>query len=410
MITNFDIATDVQVELYIPPEEENLFIIGVSLIGSDDNLGTAGEFIIGESLIGGSDVLAPGFGLDWVPVQAVTATAEISIGGEVQDSITFQPESGSCTLTMQSYNFDPSQNSSIRPGTPVRVRVVRDLVDVTLFRGFIDSVNVTYYVDGPNLITIRAYDGWKRFVNTRIEELDTTAFGDWLTPSELMETVADLTGFGYSTLSAEVDGEIPTGVESQVIARNPIYDAINVGLGVSWLDPETQEVVFIPRPVVETTAPTGTYTIGNNHGDPYHLCMSDIVVQSNDTQVWNSLKVSLKSDANTFVIVKNQDAIDLYGEFPVDAEINTTDVTALTAWANEVSSQSPTRLVTSVETPTIDRAGTLTAAAAFTPGTLIGVQYVTDEININDYYTVTKVSHSVNVNNWYTTLELWKEF
>jgi hypothetical protein len=63
-----------------------------------------------------------------------------------------------------------------------------------------------------------------------------------------------------------------------------------------------------------------------------------------------------------------------------------------------------------VETPAIDRQGTLTEVAAFKPGTLIGVDYSTENITIQGYYTIVRVSHSVDVNNWYTTLELWKEF
>jgi len=30
-------------------------------------------------------------------------------------------------------------------------------------------------------------------------------------------------------------------------------------------------------------------------------------------------------------------------------------------------------------------------------------------MDIDTYYSVTKVSHSIDVNNWFTTLELWKE-
>lgn len=410
MITNFDIATDVQVELFIPNTDENLFIIGVSLIGSDDVLGSSGAFIIGTSLIGGDDVLSdndqPGF--DWNPIQAVTASADISIGGSVQDSLYFQPDAGSLNIVLQSYTFDPTNNSSIRPGTPIRFRVVRDDINLTLFNGFIDSIRVDYYPDGPNLINVTALDSWKRLVNTRIPSLDTTGYGASITPSELIEEVA--LAAGVSSIVAPTDGEIPTGEFEEIIAREFIYDALEVGLAISWIDPATNSLVFVPRPEVETVAPAGTYTIGNNHGDPYHLCMSDIEVQSNQDQVFNSLKVALKSDDATYVVVKNQDSIDLYGEISKDVAINTTNATALSAWANEAFAQSPTRLVTSVETPAIDRLGTLTEAAAFLPGELVGVQYITNDLHINDYYTVTKVSHSIDVNNWYTTLELWKEF
>jgi len=126
--------------------------------------------------------------------------------------------------------------------------------------------------------------------------------------------------------------------------------------------------------------------------------------------VANSLYVELTSDDTVNITLEDQDSIDLYGYSSRNEAINTTDSTELTRWANAVFAQSPAKLVSQVETPAIDRLGTLTEAAAFKPGTLIGVNYTTDNITINDYYTIVRVSHSVDVNNWYTTLELWKEF
>jgi hypothetical protein len=121
------------------------------------------------------------------------------------------------------------------------------------------------------------------------------------------------------------------------------------------------------------------------------------------------LKVALTSDDETFVFLKDQDSIDLYGESAIDVIINTTDETELARWAEAVYSQQPKKLVSQVVTPAIDRLGDLTAAAVFTPGTLIGVSYTTNQLNIVDFYTVIRVSHSIDVDNWFTTLELWKE-
>jgi len=51
----------------------------------------------------------------------------------------------------------------------------------------------------------------------------------------------------------------------------------------------------------------------------------------------------------------------------------------------------------------------LTPAAVFTPGTIIGVSYTTNQLDIVGYYTIIRVSHDIDVDNWFTTLELWKE-
>jgi hypothetical protein len=138
--------------------------------------------------------------------------------------------------------------------------------------------------------------------------------------------------------------------------------------------------------------------------------MSDIRINSNSDSQINDLKVALTSDAETYVIVKDQDSIELFGELSQDISINTTDSIELTRWANSVLTGAPTKQVEMVATPALDRQRNLTEAALFTPGTYIGVNYQTENINIVDYYTVVKARQSVDVNSWFTTLELWKEF
>jgi hypothetical protein len=138
--------------------------------------------------------------------------------------------------------------------------------------------------------------------------------------------------------------------------------------------------------------------------------MSDLEVASDIDAVFNSLKVSLKSDSETSVLVRNTDSIELYGEFALDADLNTTDEAELESWANAVFNQTQKQLVKSVETPAINRLGNLTHAAVFLPGETVSVKYQTPQLNIDQGYTITKVSHNITVNQWFTTLELWKEF
>jgi hypothetical protein len=137
--------------------------------------------------------------------------------------------------------------------------------------------------------------------------------------------------------------------------------------------------------------------------------MTNIVTSAYSDVVFNSLKVELKSDDTVSVLVENSDSIELYGKYAQDVILNTTDSDELTRWANSVFNQSPTNLVDSVETLTKDRQGNLTEAAFLLPGELIGVDYSEDVLVIDDYYTITKVSHFIDPDNWLTTLDLWKE-
>lgn len=417
VISNFDIATDLKVEFFVPNAAGDVFILGVSELGGTDLLSGSGEFILGYSLLGGTDVLATGDGtysFIWESVEAETTSFTSSLGGVIQNNYSFSPESAQASISMQSYTYDPTNNSAIRSGTPVRIRLDNGVVNETIYQGYIDSIDVSYYPEGLNVIKITAYDIYKRLVNTRIPFWDTTDYGASITPLEQIEEVALAAGMTVSASSDDPAGLIPTTTASNATANTFINDALDVGLALIWINPETQEIELRNRPKAATGGAT-TYTVGNNHPiplatDPYHLCMSDIGVLSDQGLNTNSLLVTLKSDDTIQVLVENQDAIDLYGTISDDVTVNTTDATELQAWAEAVFAGIPFHAVKSVETPAIDRLGNLTQAAIFTPGTLIGVDYQTNNLNIVDYYTITKVSHSVDVNNWFTTLELWKEF
>lgn len=415
-IANFDIAQHLKVEMFLPYEADNLFLIGLSLIGGDDVLGASTAFIINQSLIGGTDVLSdnllPGFA--WQEYEASTVQAEIELGGTIQSSLYFQPEPGAATITFQGFDLDPSVNKSIRPGARIRVRVVAPGVESYLFNGFIDSIDVTYGSGGNNwnTIRVRAYDSHKRLMNSRVAEYDTTGFhgGNHATPLEAITTAVEAAGFEMSASSEVLNHKLPTESQTDIIIGPKILDAIKTGLGVFWLDSETQEVIVIDRPAIITTPPEGTLTVGNNHGEPGHLCMSDISVRADNDVTFNSLRVANSNDPDEYVVKIDQDNIDLYGIFALDVDINTTPDGQLVKWAEEVFAQNPTKIVNQVATPAVDRLGTLTGAAFLTPGTPLGVKYTKSPLLIDDYYTITKISHSIDVNNWVTTMELWKEF
>lgn len=415
VLNNFDIASDLKVEFFLPDAEGNLFILGISLLGGDDVLAGANQFVIGVSLLGGTDVLAGDspIAFTWQAFECSTSQVQTSVGGQVQDALYYQPESAQASITLQNLLLDPTQNPAFRPGVAVRIRLDRDEVDITLFKGFIDTIQVSYdSVSNQHLMKLTAYDNFKRFVNSRLAILDTADEVDfpdgYATPYEVVELLAEQFGTTMHSSSAPTRGKIPGELLQNFIPNTPLYEAIQVGLGLFWLDPATQEFVFIPRVAPEVTE--STYSVGNNHNEALHLCMSDLEVASDIDAVFNSLKVSLKSDSNTSVIVRNTDSIELYGEFALDADLNTTDTTELTSWANAVFNATQKQLIKSVETPAINRLGNLTHAAVFLPGETVSVNYQTPQLNINQGYTITKVSHNINVNQWFTTLELWKEF
>ena len=408
MIPNFQIDQNLKVEFLVPDEDGSSFILGISLLGSTDVLGGFGEFILGLSLLGGDDVLAPSSGLKWQEVTCSTARANISIGGSLEDSINFQPSPATANLTLQSYELDPTVNKNIRANTKIRVRLEDDEIDRVLFQGYIDTIEVTYFPDGPNVIEITAFDAYKTLVNSRFIVWDTTSFGTHIHVDEVWELVGIYSGLGLSPESYHVGGQIPVVDETNILVSSVINEALLVGNGLVWLDQDTEQLVVIHRTGVQTPTPT-TFIIGNNHEDDYHLCMSEINVFSDADAVYNSLTVTLESNPAISVVRKDQDSIDLYGEAAIDITLNTTSEAQLNNWANRVFNHKSANQVNQVVTPTKDRLGNLTQAAVFAPGMTVGVSYTNNELDIVGFYTIIKVSHRIDVDNWFTTLELWKE-
>jgi len=121
-IPNFDITSDLKVEFFLPDTSDNAFIIGISTLGSTAVLSSGNLFILGESLLGGVNVLGGGGeqAFSWQNLSCTVNKALIENGGSIQDQLYFQPEPAAARITLQSYAYDPSANSSFRPGVPCK--------------------------------------------------------------------------------------------------------------------------------------------------------------------------------------------------------------------------------------------------------------------------------------------------
>lgn len=403
-VANFDIAQNLKVELYLPNEADNLFIVGVSELGGNDLLAANTYFIIGYSLLGGEDVLGDtnAYAFSWQPIEATVSKLDIQIGGGQNAAIQYTAEPSSCTFEMQSWVFDPNNNSAVRNGTQFRVRLVATGVDETLFTGYIDSMTIKYRPDAPNLINGTAYDGYKRFANKRV------TWNHVGTPKTVTEILAALaTNAGVSVSGSNDPGIIAMAGQQQTdqTTGNIVKDLLDTQLGLLWLNPSTGEIEYRDR---TTTVGTPTYSVGNNHGDANHWCMSGLSVNQNPDDLVNSIKATLTSDNTKTLLRENTDSIQLYGILSQNVTVNAAAEADLATWLDVAFIERPKQLVKDVTTPAIDRTGTLTDAATIVPGTPLAVKYQTDNINIDQNYQVTRVKHSIDPNNWFTTLELWR--
>lgn len=400
VINDFDIANDLKVEMLLPQDVANVFVLGLSLLDGTD--------VLGEDASGT---------LAWQNLACQVNQVSTSIGGSIASNVYFQADPGKARIELQSWEFDPNNYSFIRPGTEIRIRIVRGLYEFVLWQGIVDDINVSYAASQPNQISIDATDYWAKIVNRRFDYNPVNWAGiDFIDPSAAidcaMQTLAT-TGFYLPyTPGVSIFQEWPMTqtAETNTTFGNVVANVLNSGLGFIWIDPNQGELFYRPR----SLGGTPIYTIGNNHGDPGHLCMADLssTTQSDDlfTNLLFTQKYEYQANPVFTQLYADQDLTDLYGERSADFTVDVARLEDADRWAEAVFAPKPATRVQNVVTPTITRQGDLTEAAEFMPGDIVGVKYQTSNINIDQDLTVTRVRHSIDVNNWFTTLEVWKEF
>ena len=395
-LPNFDIASDLKVEMLLPQDVNNVFVLGISLLDGTD--------VLGDDSAGT---------LAWQDLACEINRVQTTIGGSIDSNVFFQADAGRATIQMQSWEFDPSNYSYIRPSTQVRVRVFREgVADFVIWSGFIDNIQVAYAPDQQNQITIQATDIWALVVNRRFDY--SPGFVS-LTPTlALFYACNALEASGFLIQESSVTlGTQPnmTGTEAlNTTFGSVVANILNTGLGIIYWNPNLERLRYRTR--ANDLEPF--YTVGNVHDMPFHFCMSDISTTTNSSDIYNNVLVTQKyqylSNPIFTQLYVDQDSIDLYGERTDDFTVDLVSEADAAIWAETVFAPKPVTLVQSVTTPAIDRLGKLTNIITQFPSNVIRVVYETDDINIDDTYTITKVSHSIDVNNWFTTLETWKEF
>lgn len=390
VLDHFDIATDLKVEFLLPVGARNVFVLGISTLGGLNVLGDAGSGVV-----------------EWQDLKCEVNRVQTSIGGSIASNVFFQADSGKATINMQSWEFDPNNYPAIRPGIEIRIRVVRDAYDFILWHGTLDDIDVTYAPDQQNQITVNATDFWALLVNRRFDYTPTGAIKPSYAIGEAIDEIV-ATGFyiGYAGVTI-LDEWFMTGTEQLNTTFGSVAaDCLNTGLGFIWINPNDELLYYRPR----SASGVATYTIGNNHGDPGHLCMADLDSAMQSEHIFNTVLVTQKYGATPFSeLYTDSDSIDLFGQRSENFTVDLDTTADADLWAGAVFTPKTITNVQSVVTPAVNRDRDLTEAIEFMPGDFVGVYYVTDEMNIDTTYTVTRVRHSIDVNNWFTTLEVWKE-
>lgn len=372
-----------------------------------------GVFVLGVSVLGGPDVLGTDTSgtIEWQDLACEVNRVQTSIGGSIASNVYYQADAGRASIQLQSWTFDPNNYPFIRPGTEVRIRLSRDLYSFVLWHGTVDNIDVTYAPDQPNQINIQATDMWALLVNRRF---DYEPIGPLLPSEAIQLAVNEVAATGY-VINYDSFSINPEWYMTGTPALNTTFgqvaaECLTTGLGFIYINPSDGYLYYRPR----ANSGIPIYTVGNNHDEPNHLCMADLESITHSDDIYNTVLVNQKfeffGDPKFSLLYTDQDSIDLFGQRSDDFTVDLATTLDADAWANAVFAPKPITRVQQVVTPAIDRNRNLTAAAEFMPGDYVGVKFVTNNINIDTNYTVTRVSHTIDVNNWFTTLETWKEF
>jgi hypothetical protein len=390
VIPDFDIKTDLKVEFLLPVGARNVFVLGISTLGGINVLGDAGSGVI-----------------SWQDLKCEVNRVQTSIGGSIASNVFFQADSGKATIQMQSWEFDPNNYPAIRPGIEIRVRVAKGGYNFVLWHGTLDDINVTYAPEQQNQITVNATDFWALLVNRRFDYTPAGAIKPSYAIGEAIDEVV-ATGFniGYAGVTILDEWFMSGTSQANTTFGAVAADCLNTGLGFTWINPDDELLYYRPR----SASGVAVYTIGNNHGDPGHLCMADLDSAMQSEHIFNTVLVTQKYGGSPFsVLYEDSDSIDLFGQRSENFTVDLDTSGDADQWAAAVFTPKTITNVQSVVTPAVNRDRDLTEAIEFMPGDFVGVYYVTDEMNIDTTYTVTRVRHSIDVNNWFTTLEVWKE-
>lgn len=391
----FDVATDVEVSLYTYASD--IMVWDVSR-WNQDNWSTGSE--------------SPA----WQAITTSVASVRIDNGITVDQGLT-RCGTPTATIVFQDSDYDPFVNSTVRSGTPVRIRV-RPNPDtapstwVTLFSGKIDSSSASYNNQWVNTVTLTCVTDLRDILNyTSSVGMNTSV------PCYTFEYIAEinaLADFNEIAMAGGGDGYLLTGINTS----NP------VGFGSlinQLLDATAGALVYrpisVPNPLVpyrfymdEDLRDVSSRTADVDFeavvtADPKRADFSDISIGYNTDQLVNRVTWSTTGGLGP-VTLSNASSRALLGDLGID--LLTIHNGLETAWASGLAQVLPERQVLNITAPVILRSGQVNENLLRDPLDVALVSVDNAKITINEKYLISSVSHYIDVHNWDTTFTLWR--
>lgn len=391
----FNVATDVEISLYTYASD--VMVWDVSR-WDQDNWASGSE--------------SPA----WQAISASVVSVEIENGIELNQGMT-RTVAPTATVVFQDSDYDPFANTTVRSGTPVRIRV-RPNPDtapstwVILFSGKIDSAQSSYNYQWINTCTLTCVTDLRDIVNYTSSIGMTT--GATCYAWNYIDAMNSLTDYNEIAYNVSLNGYLLTGTNT----ANPVSfgDIVN-----QILDANAGALVYKPVSAANPLVPYYYYVADELTNvssmtaavdfeavvtvDPLRADFSDITIGFNTDQLVNRVTWSTTNGLGP-VTLSNVSSRALLGDLGLDL---TTIHNALeTTWASGLAEVLPQRQVIDISAPVILRSGQVNENLLRDPMDVASVSVDNAKITINEKYLISYISHVINVDTWDVTFTLWR--
>jgi hypothetical protein len=391
----FNIATDVEVAIYT--YSSNTFVWNVSRWDEDYwSDGTSTQ--------------------DWQVISCDVVSVYTNNGINVERGYT-KPQVSTAEIMYTGTDYDPFVNSTVRPGTPIRVRVLINpdtafQTWVTIWQGVVTNCAVSYQANSwLNLVTLECEQSLREVLNYVAEAGITvsspcyakdfiTAINTQAGSNIQASTSSTLIGYELDPLSVTIPVNfgnllnILTDTNLGAILYRPILGSSTNPYYWTWADIEANATT--PSVIFE-----GQTSATINRAD-----FSDIIVGFDTAQYVNTLHYSTVSGVDD--AIQNSDSVELVGNLEGTVTTRHFYATDADASAEQVVATIPTRAVERIIAPVILRStGGINNYLLLDPLATVQVLVSNDRVEIDETYYVTNVTYEITRDYWNATYDLW---
>ena len=352
----------------------------------------------------------------WQTISADVVSVYTSNGVSVERGYT-RPVSPTATIVYTGPDYDPFMNSSVRPGTPIRVRVLINpdtafQTYVTIWQGVVTNTLVSYQpYTWLNLVTLECETNMRDVLN-----YVATAGISVTSPCYAKDFIAEMntqagSNIQFSTSSTLIGYELdPLVVTIPVNFGNLLNILTDTNLGAFFYRPilgsSTDPQYYTWADVLANTASPSVVFVGETTATINEAEFSDIVVGFDTSRYVNTLRYYTAGGVDD--AVQNDDNVAIVGN--LEGEVTTRHFYAADAdaAAAQVVALIPERSVEQITAPVIRRStGAINNYLLLDPLVTAQVVVSNDRLEIDETYYVTNVAYEITRDYWNVTLDLW---